>query len=343
MTSVWGFRDWYYSVLIQAVFMSSQIKLHSIFLCSYLASGDSYNSLRNRFRLGLSTVHYIIKETCDAIWEELVDEHMPIPKLQDWERIAKRFEKRWNFPNCVGALDGKHVRIQAPNFSGSTWFNYKGHFSMVLMALVDANYKFIYVDIGDYGHKADGTVFRNSLFGQKFMDKTLGIPPETEVKDFENRGPLPHHIVADEAFPLRPDLMRPYPRGTGPRLSREEQIFNYRLSRARRIVENAFGILVQRWRIFSKVINLFPENVERLIKACLILHNYLRGNRDVKAMEEDLNPQRIPYNTPEAALQPIPRQGLNYAREAKETREAWKDYFNSPAGAVPWQDRSVDY
>lgn len=288
-------------------------------------------------------MHYIIKETCDAIWEELVDEQLPIPKLEQWEKIARKFERRWNFPNCVGALDGKHVTIQCPNFSGSKWFNYKGHFSMVLMALVDADYKFIYVDIGDYGHKADGTVFKNSLFGQKFLDKTLGIPPDRLVDDFEHKGPLPHHIVADEAFPLRPDLMRPYPRGTGPRLDYEEQIFNYRLSRARRIVENAFGILVQRWRIFHKVINLFPENVERIIKACIILHNYLRGRRDVSAVEEDLNPQRIPINNDECALQPLQHMGLNHTQNAKEVRSAWKEYFNSEAGSVPWQAAAIDF
>ena len=96
------------------------------------------------------------------------------PTAEDWQRIAQRFAhrfaQRWNFPNCVGALDGKHIVIQAPKNSGSMFYNYKGTFSVVLMALVDANYKFTYVDIGDYGSNLDGGIFKNSKFGQAFMN-----------------------------------------------------------------------------------------------------------------------------------------------------------------------------
>ena len=69
--------------------------------------------------------------------------------MQDWKIIEQKFSTKWNFPNCLGALDGKHIVITAPWNSGSLYFNYKG--TLILMALVDADYKFIYVDIGDYG------------------------------------------------------------------------------------------------------------------------------------------------------------------------------------------------
>ena len=145
----------------------------------------------------------------------------------------------------MGALDGKHIVITAPWNSGSLYFNYKGTFSLVLMALVDADYRFIYVDIGDYGSNTAGSVFKNSLFGQAFVNGQL---PAKQLPNFPEGGILPHCIVADEAFPLCIDLMRPYPRGCAEhRLPKEQQIFNYRLSHARRIVENAFGILAQRW------------------------------------------------------------------------------------------------
>ena len=75
---------------------------------------------------------------------------MPKPTATDWQRIEEGFRKRWHFPNCVGTLDGKHVSIRSPPKSGSLFFNYKGYFSLVLLALVDASYRFIFVDIGEY-------------------------------------------------------------------------------------------------------------------------------------------------------------------------------------------------
>ena len=137
---------------------------------------------------------------------------MPEPSEADWKEIAERFYVCWNFPNCIGALDSKHIVIQSPSRSGSLWCNYEGTFSIVLMALVDADYKFTFIDVGDYGSNADGSIFRNSAFGQAFINGQLNVPGPAALPNFPEGGLLPHCIVADEAFPLRMDLMRPYPR-----------------------------------------------------------------------------------------------------------------------------------
>ena len=110
------------------------------------------------------------------MWDVLPLIYLPEPKKQDWQNIAAGFYNRGNFPNCLGALDGKHIVIQAPARSGSLYHNYKGKFSLNLMALVDANYKFTYVDVVEYGSNADGTVFKNLEFGKAFMDGDLDIP-----------------------------------------------------------------------------------------------------------------------------------------------------------------------
>lgn len=84
---------------------------------------------------------------------------MPKPTTDSFKESATVFAKKWNYPNAVAAIDGKHIRIQCPGKSGSLYFNYKEYFSIVLLALVDANYKFIAVDVGSYGREGDAGVY----------------------------------------------------------------------------------------------------------------------------------------------------------------------------------------
>ena len=172
---------------------------------------------------------------------------MPEPTECVWKEIERGFCTRWNFPNTVRALDGKHVVIEAPHNSGADFFCYKKYFSVVLLALVDAEKKFIFVDVGGYGKNSDASIFNSSELGRKLQDGTLNIPPAKKLPGTDVY--LPHVIIGDEAFPLRTNIMRPYSRDDV--LGKiEEKICNYRISRARNVVENAFGILVRRFRIF---------------------------------------------------------------------------------------------
>ena len=81
------------------------------------------------------------------------------------------------------------------------------------MALVDADYHFIYIDVGNYGSNGDSGIFKNSALGEAFTGNLLNIPGPKRLPGYPEGGALPHCIVADEAFPLRMDLMRPYPCG----------------------------------------------------------------------------------------------------------------------------------
>ncbi|KAJ4933992.1 hypothetical protein JOQ06_006800, partial [Pogonophryne albipinna] len=121
----------------------------------YLATGDSYRTIAFSYRVGHATVAVIVKEVAGAIWTALVEETMPVPQMEDWRAIAAGFQERWDFPNCVGAIDGKHVVIQAPANSGSLYFNYKCTYSLVLLAVVDAEYLFRVVDVGGFGRSGD--------------------------------------------------------------------------------------------------------------------------------------------------------------------------------------------
>ncbi|CAN8002625.1 unnamed protein product [Ixodes pacificus] len=170
----------------------------------------------------------------------------------EWKKIAAEIDLLWNFPNCIGCIDGKRVNIECPSNSGARNLNYKKTFSTVLMAVSDARYSFTYVDIGHYGGESDGGFFsRKPLFGV-LADSGYGIPPPANVG---SAGPIPYLMVGDEAFPLKPFLMRPYP-GRGNEPDREEYLkmatFNYRLSRARRLIENAFGIMASSGEFYEE-------------------------------------------------------------------------------------------
>ena len=190
----------------------------------------------------------------------------------EWKSIAAKFEEKWNFPLCLGALDGKHVHIKAPPNSGSLYFNYKHTFSMVLMALVDANYKFIFADIGAFGKCSDGGIFSSCELGKGLANEALNIPDDEILPKAPQLGPMPYVIVADEAFPLSNHIMRPFP---GRKISEDRQVYNYRLSRARRVVENAFGILSARFRVLFTKIDAHPHVVRDIVKATCVLHNML--------------------------------------------------------------------
>ena len=100
---------------------------------------------------------------CKAILAEFQQEYLICPTdAEDWRGIEEKFRNRWNIPQAVGALDGKHIAIKKPKKSGSEYFNYKGYFSLVLLTLVHAEYKFLWVNVGSSGSLSDAQIFNRS-------------------------------------------------------------------------------------------------------------------------------------------------------------------------------------
>ena len=242
--------------------------------------------------------------------------------------------------------------MDCPRFGGSHYYNYKGFHSTVLMAICDANYRFTYVNIGSYGRDNDASIFSRSDIYEKFDSNQTNVPaPKPVAPSAQNA--LPYYLVADEIFALKTWLMKPFP-GRG--LTQNEQVFNYRLSRARRTIENAFGILSARWRVFMRPIRADVSTVDMIVKACVCLHNYLLSTEnaryvpsgfvdsfDTGGMVEGDWRKIVHEDATPALTHPGRMATRNYTMDAKSVRESIADYVNSAERLerCPWQIEHV--
>lgn len=299
--------------------------IHNSFTYRYLATGCYFTDLHYTYRMGRSTICAIVKEVCNSIWNKLVAECIPQLDEESCEAIAAGFEKNANLPHCIGAVDGKHIRVVNPATSGSLYFNYKHFFSIVLMAVADSDYRFVHVDIGAYGSECDPSVFKESSLWKSIENQSLELPKDRPLPGTENPN-VPYFLVGDEAFGLHRHLMRPY---GGKQLTVQKRLYNYRHCRARRYVECTFGILSNKWMIFHRPLNVHVNFAVDIVKACVVLHNYVRA-RDGYSVEDTLTVQGL-HEMPSNNL--IPQGG----RGANVVRNVLSDYFTTPAGSVPWQ------
>ncbi|XP_064080597.1 uncharacterized protein LOC135197460 [Macrobrachium nipponense] len=156
-----------------------------------------------------SSICRFVPLVCQAIIDTYKPEVMKCPKTpEEWNDVAKRFASKWNYFNCVGALDGKHVAIKKPKGGGSLYFSYKKFHSIVLMALSDAKYRFLFVDVGAEGVAGDGETWQKCNLARAITNNRAGLPQDRNLPN--NDEPIPFHIVAYDAFALNPWLMKPY-------------------------------------------------------------------------------------------------------------------------------------
>ena len=262
--------------------------------------------------------------------------YLPEPNEESWKLKASEFHTRWGFKNCLSAIDGKHVILRKPLRSGSNNFNYKKSFSIVLMAGADASYRFTFIDAGVKGRFSDGFIFRNSNFGEKLYSGELNIPEPAPLIDGGQN--MPFVFVADAAFGLHENIMRPYP-GVSTINNKNNRIFNYRLSHARQTIECAFGILSARFRIYKRALELQPHVVRKLIQATCVLHNYLRRNDKIYTEEvRDIPPEN--FTEPDDQLIDLPRTKQRATKQASTIRDQFRYYFVHEH-KLPWQDNAV--
>lgn len=199
------------------------------------------------------------------------------------------------------------------------------------MVIVGPEYKILAADVGMNGRMSDGGNWSRNKFRSLLEDpqNPLNIP---EPRPLPGRTlPVPFVAVGDDAFSLTTYLLKPYPESS---LKTEQRIFNYRLSRMRRISENVLGIMAQKWQVLRNVIRLEPEKVTTIVLAIMVLHNFMRGERCyVTVSDEEMS--SLGPATSWLDLPPLAK-GQNYSKKAKAIRDEFCEYFNFQ-GAVDWQ------
>jgi len=202
----------------------------------------------------------------------------------------------------------------------------------------DANCCFSIVDIGAEGRRSDAGVFASSNLAHLLDTSSLQLPSARHLDNSAIK--FPYVLVGDEAFPLSSYMMRPYPRSRN--LSITQKIFNYRLSRARRSVECAFGILAARWRIFRRPIIAHVSTAKIAVQAATAIHNFVMKH------ELQLQPKERQYSILTANDRNIISTGFqdecnrNRSRnvDSIKIRDAFATYFET-SNPLSWQWRKA--
>ena len=245
----------------------------------YLATGCSTHDLKYGFRLGRSTATIIIAKTCAAIIDVFMDRFVVTPSDVDgWKEVARQFHAKWNFEHVLGAIDGKHVHIRKPRKTGSMYFNYKKFHSIILLGVADANCRFIYASCGSKGRAGDAGIYDGSNLKIALENGQLPIPPPEPLEHDRSGKRTTYFFIGDDAFACTPNMLKPI-NWARKRKTWEHEVFNYRLSRARRCIENAFGVLSHRFRVLLGTIQQEPKVAADIVIACVVLHNFLCDRR----------------------------------------------------------------
>ena len=309
----------------------------------FLASGCSYKDLMFAFRISVPAISKLVPKVCRALYKTLQKEYLSIPSTRNqWIQLADEFESKWQFPHAVGAIDGKHISIRAPPHTGTEYFNYKKYFSIVLLGIVDSNAQFIAFDLGSAGSQSDGGIFKSGCLNDICASSCFPTPTQLGERITD----VPYFLLGDDAFGLDIHLMKPYQHRSA---MGDEKVYNYRHSRARRIVENAFGILCARFRVLLRTLELNVENAMEVVRACLALHNFLITKKDKNYMppgfidSEDCDGNVTPgswrnlsNNSTEICDLRGDQSGRPSSTEARELRDTLKEFFYDE-GAVSFQ------
>ena len=275
-----------------------------------LGSTSELRTVANLFGLGKSTTGELLHEFCSTIVDVFFHRLVKFPSSdQEIVDTIHDFLVRYDYPMCIGSVDGTHISVKAPVESQVDYFNYKKFHSIVMLASVNCSLQFTYVNVGAPGRCNDSSVYSGSNLAE-----VIQHPIYSKHFTVINGVKVQAHLIADSAFALNTTLMKPY--ATKPNMPRHHGLFNYRLSRCRSTVERAFGALKNRFRCLHKKMEFDLHHVVTLIKTAVVLHNLCIAHGDGVEVEWD-SPQTI-YHKAACNVHTIAGNGI---------REALTDYF----------------
>ena len=235
----------------------------------YLADEGRMRKVSNSFGLGKATVSKVIRRVTSVISEKLGAKYIVLPKTkEEVEEHARNFYNRYGFPQCIGAIDGTHIKIKRPVDNPTDHVNRKGNFTLNCQGTVGYNYCFIDVLIKWPGSVHDARVFANSALNEMFRDGSI---PKCERIIAEGEPEVPVCTLGDPAYPLLLFLMKEFSIGGK---NSSERFFDQRLSSARMVIECAFGRLKARFGCLRKEMDINLKDLPTVIHSCFILHNF---------------------------------------------------------------------
>ncbi|RCN25196.1 hypothetical protein ANCCAN_29093 [Ancylostoma caninum] len=244
----------------------------------FVGHGSYYGSLAEDLSCGKQTISTVVMEVSEAINRILRSDAFPPITRESLTETAMKTQQRYDYPRAVGFMDGKHIALKKPAHSGSAYWNYKSFHSIILLAICDCDYNFISFDIGSPGRAGDAGVFRNSPIRDFFENNDDLFPPTAELSGV---GEAQYHILVDGGFGMSHGYIRPYPETSDSDESKRK--FNSKHSGARRMIESSFGILVRRFAILQRAMQVEPDKASKIVISLIILHNLLARRQDVLA------------------------------------------------------------
>ena len=303
-------------------------------ICLYrLARGDYYYTIAEMAGIGEATVCTTVIEVCQSIVNNLWASAVAsiFPKTEDEFREAMiTMEEHWQFPCAFGAIDGCHIPLKCPpggQQSQKEHHNFKGFYSIVLMAIVNAKYEFTWASCGYPGNNHDfSSIFQATNIYARINNGTI-LP---HIAKKLNETDIPPLLLDDGAFPFHTWLMKPFSNAV---LSIDQKYFNYRLSRARMVTEGAFGKLKGRWRVLQRKCECNKDTVKLVTLACIVLHNLciLLGDTSPRHWDINVDPETNkmrPRNIVRELLQMRKcRPTKDSSKEAVKIRNCLQDIF----------------